>query len=415
MPNPDFKKPQQFALNHVWDDGAQAWVPQSVSTGTGSDVNVTNTSLDVHNYVWDTNTLDWVEQEQGGAGGGDASLAEQQTQTTHLAAIETAVEILDNIVAGNEAQVDVVSSALPTGAATEATLSALNTKVATAKTSDYDTGAGTDTVEMVGLALPGAGGAVAGGTSTNPVRVDPTGSTTQPVSAASLPLPTGAATAANQATGNTSLATLAGAVAGTEVQVDVLTSALPTGASTSAKQDTAQTALDAIKTAIEILDNIVSGAEAQVDIVGALPAGTNNIGDVDVASLPALAAGTNLIGRVAASPETNTVYDGTTALTPKFAAIDAASSGDNTLVAAVNPKKIRVLAAFLVSAGTVNVRFESGAGGSALTGQMNLIANTGFVLPFNPAGWFETASNTLLNLELSAGVSVDGALTYVEV
>lgn len=44
-----------------------------------------------------------------------------------------------------------------------------------------------------------------------------------PVTAASLPLPSGAATAANQTTGNTSLATLAGAVAGTEMQVDVLT------------------------------------------------------------------------------------------------------------------------------------------------------------------------------------------------
>lgn len=55
---------------------------------------------------------------------------------------------------------------------------------------------------------------------------------------------------------------------------------LPSGAATSAKQDTQQTALDAIKTAAEILDNIVSGSEAQVDVVGALPAGTNNIGGV---------------------------------------------------------------------------------------------------------------------------------------
>lgn len=53
---------------------------------------------------------------------------------------------------------------------------------------------------------------------------------TLPVSAASLPLPTGAATAANQSTANTSLATLAGAVSGTEVQVDVLT--MPTVAVT---------------------------------------------------------------------------------------------------------------------------------------------------------------------------------------
>jgi hypothetical protein len=136
---------------------------------------------------------------------------------------------------------------------------------------------------------------------------------------------------------------------------------------------------------------------------------------VDVTSLPALAAGTNLIGRVSSSDETSTIYSGTTALTPKFVIIDAASSGDNTILAAVTSKKIRVVSLVLVSAGTVNVRFESGAGGTALTGQMNLVANTGFVLPYNPVGWFETASNTLLNLELSAAISCDGCLTYVEV
>lgn len=46
---------------------------------------------------------------------------------------------------------------------------------------DYDTGAGTVDQGTVGIALPGSGGPVAGGTSTNPVRIDPTGSTTQPV------------------------------------------------------------------------------------------------------------------------------------------------------------------------------------------------------------------------------------------
>ena len=99
----------------------------------------------------------------------------------------------------------------------------------------------------------------------------------------------------------------------------------------------------------------------------------------------------------------------------KYAKIDAASSGDNTLVAAVTGLKIRVLAAFMVSAGTVNVRFEDGAGGTALTGQMNLVANSGFTLPFNEVGWFETTAATLLNLELSGEVSVDGCLVYVEV
>jgi hypothetical protein len=65
--------------------------------------------------------------------------------------------------------------------------------------------------------------------------------------------------------------------------------------------------------ALQILDNAISGNEMQVDVVGALPAGNNNIGDVDVASiaagdnnignvdvvtLPALPAGTNNIGDV---------------------------------------------------------------------------------------------------------------------
>lgn len=118
---------------------------------------------------------------------------------------------------------------------------------------------------------------------------------------------------------------------------------------------------------------------------------------------------------VQASLESNQMTAGGTVVTPKYAVIDAATSGDNTLVAAVTAKKVRVLALYLVAAGTVNVRFESGAGGTALSGQMSLVANTGFVLPYNPAGWFETASNTLLNLELSAAISVDGTLVYIEV
>ena len=51
-------------------------------------------------------------------------------------------------------------------------------------TKDYDTGAGADNVAVVGILLPKSGGSVAGGTSTDPIRVDPTGTTTQPVSIA---------------------------------------------------------------------------------------------------------------------------------------------------------------------------------------------------------------------------------------
>jgi len=115
-------------------------------------------------------------------------------------------------------------------------------------------------------------------------------------------LPTGAATSALQTTGNSSLADIKtaveiidNAISGTEMQVDIVSSALPTGAAT-------ETTLDAIKTAVELLDNAVSGTELQVDIVASLPAGTNaigklaandgvDIGDVDVASLPGSLSG----------------------------------------------------------------------------------------------------------------------------
>ena len=99
----------------------------------------------------------------------------------------------------------------------------------------------------------------------------------------------------------------------------------------------------------------------------------------------------------------------------KYAVIDNATSGDNTIVSAVSGKRIRVLSGCLVSSGTVNVRFESGAGGTALTGQMNLVANTGFIIPFCEVGNFQTNYSQLLNLELSGAVSVDGWIVYQEI
>lgn len=100
--------------------------------------------------------------------------------------------------------------------------------------------------------------------------------------------------------------------------------------------------------------------------------------------------------------------------TVKYKVLDHATSGDNTVIAAVTGKKIRVLAITLISAGTVTARFESGAGGTALTGQMTLAVNSGFAINCGQLGCFETAASALLNLELSGNVSVDGFLTYME-
>lgn len=63
------------------------------------------------------------------------------------------------------------------------------------------------------------------------------------------------------------------------------TVSLPTGASTLAEQQSQTTHLSNIATSVGTLDNAIAGSEMQVDVVGALPAGTNNIGDVDVLSV----------------------------------------------------------------------------------------------------------------------------------
>ena len=75
---------------------------------------------------------------------------------------------------------------------------------------------------------------------------------------------------------------------------------------------------------------------------------------------------------------------------------------------------------FILAAGAVNVYFTSAASGTVIfggsTNKINLAANGGFVLPFNPVGWFENSStNQALVMNLSGAVAVSGGLVYVEV
>lgn len=161
-------------------------------------------------------------------------------------------------------------------------------------------------------------------------------------------------------------------------------------------------------------------AQRLTSLLGVLPSslgaktGANSLSIVHASDDPLLAlAQGNTPSNVVL--DTAAISNGGTALTPKFAAISASTSGNNTLVAAVTSKKIRVLAVYLTANGTVNAKFQSGASGTDLTGLAYEVANSGLVLPFNPVGWFETASNTLLNLNLSAAIAVGGSIVYVEV
>ena len=94
------------------------------------------------------------------------------------------------------------------------------------------------------------------------------------------------------------------------------------------------------------------------------------------------------------------------------AAISVAAAGDVTVVAAVTGKKIRVFNVVLTAEGAGTVRFESGTGGTALTGLITLATGGGFAPGFDPYGHFETAESALLNLEVTTMTGCDGWITY---
>ena len=104
------------------------------------------------------------------------------------------------------------------------------------------------------------------------------------------------------------------------------------------------------------------------------------------------------------------------ALTPKFATASISATAETTIVAAVTGKKIRVLAGVVSKVDAGTAQFKSGTAGTALTGPMHIAASTSWTLPFNPLGWFETASATLLSLVFATGTATGGAfVVYVEV
>ena len=239
-------------------------------------------------------------------------------------------------------------------------------------------------------------------------------------------LPTGASTAANQSTEIGHLATLAGAVAGTEVQVDVLT--MPTVAvtgtfwqatqpvsgtvtanagtnlNTSALALEAGGNLAAAATSLATLDNCISGSEAQVDIV-------------------TIAAGQGVVAQQSSS----VVYDGTTACTVKRFNVVTSTSGTAVIPAPTGTKKIRVLSlsAICLSATSYTWYLETGTTGTdtfgTAAGQIKFDMDgtdgpSGLVLPWNPGGWFETAdADESLDVILSAAQLILLCGNYIEV
>lgn len=152
--------------------------------------------------------------------------------------------------------------------------------------------------------------------------------------------------------------------------------------------------------------------QSLIDAQGTANTRLQDISDTQYGIISQLSSVSSAVSGINTRIDASAIHNNTKSVTPKFSAIDASNSGDNTLVSAVPGKKIRVYAANIVCEGETKIQFESGAGGTALTGQ---ISAGSILYPFSPFGWFETEANALLNLEISDAVSCAGSLVYGEV
>lgn len=94
--------------------------------------------------------------------------------------------------------------------------------------------------------------------------------------------------------------------------------------------------------------------------------------------------------------------------------LNFASSGDNSVKAAVSGKKIRVLSVWMIPASAVNVSMKSGAG-STIIGAFALPVG-GLLLNPGDFGWvMETGVNAALIFNLSSAVQIRGFVNCIEI
>ena len=131
---------------------------------------------------------------------------------------------------------------------------------------------------------------------------------------------------------------------------------------------------------------------------------------------------------VVAGIDSASLYNGATAMTPKFATIAESTSGDRTIVAGVTGKRVRVISlrikAAAASSAPVAYYWRSGVGGTAIDGgasntipldKTGAAGSGGETLQEAKLGWFQTGVGEALVLNLSAAQAVTGSITYVEV
>lgn len=261
--------------------------------------------------------------------------------------ISTKIDTLAGAVAGTEIQVDVLTMPTTTVTATDLDVRPLvNTDVVTAELSAVDnavldTIAAKDFATQTTLAVMNA--KMVTGTDIGDVTINNS---------------TGASAVNIQDGGNT--ITVDGTVAVTNSDIT------------------------SIKTAVETIDNAISGSEMQVDVVGALPAGTNAIGKlaansgVDIGDVT-LTAGTAAIGLLL-PPDTDVTAH--TNYARKYYT-NAGAVTDGIIWSPAAGKRWHVVTMYLQTSAAATITLEDDkAGGDDPVWKAELAANSGVVLSF---------------------------------
>lgn len=165
-------------------DGAQ-WVRVRGDAANGLDVDVTRLPVSSRDFDTGAGTENVLLAGLAVPGAGGAQIVGTASSPLRVDPTGTTTQPVTGTVTaiqGGNWDVGLLAGDNNIGNVDVLTLPSTTVAGTTAVTLDYDTGAGTQQMLMVGIAIPAAGGAVAGGTATNPLRVDPTGTTTQPVS-----------------------------------------------------------------------------------------------------------------------------------------------------------------------------------------------------------------------------------------
>jgi hypothetical protein len=199
-------------------------------------------------------------------------------------------------------------------------------------------------------------------------------------------------------------------IAGDTTSIDGKITACNTGAVVISSGAVTETNSAAIKTAVELIDNAISGSEMQVDVVAALPAGTNaigklaansgvDIGDVDVTSVPGCLQGPG-------NPTIDSVSQ---------VAINLTTGANQVLVSSAASKQIWVWGVTFTcgDADGQTVSFQD-EDDTAITGVMEFAQYGG--MAHSPSGNFsmplwKLGTDKDLEVDITGG-DVDGFLTY---